>query len=91
MANIIDAIINLINNPVIELNKEYVNERNRANNMGDALEEYMKDLFAGTVNITDRTERLKIHSDVFSYLGNQNNIIIGNKKFFCLDRKEPII
>lgn len=73
MANIIDAIINLINNPVIELNKEYVNERNRANNMGDALEEYMKDLFAGTVNITDRTERLKIHSDVFSYLGNQNN------------------
>lgn len=73
MANIIDAIINLINDPVIELNKEYVNERNRANNMGQALEEYIKDLFAGTINVTDKNERLKLHSEVFSYLGNQNN------------------
>ena len=43
--NIIDAIINLVSNPVIEL-VEYYQGRNRANNAGDALEEYVKDLFS---------------------------------------------
>lgn len=73
MVNIIDAIINLIKNPVIELNEEYVNKRNRANNMGKALEEYIKDLFAGTMNLEDSNERMEKLEEVFSYSGNQNN------------------
>lgn len=69
--NIINAIYNLVNNPVVEL-VSYYQGRNRVNNVGDALEEYIKDLFANTFNMkeTDRIEKL---SEVFSYLGNSNN------------------
>ena len=38
MSNIIDAIYYLINNPVIKL-KDFYKSKNRANTMGDALEE----------------------------------------------------
>lgn len=41
--------------------------------MGDALEEYVKDLFANTINESDEQSRLVKISDTFSYLGNQNN------------------
>ena len=72
MSNIINAIYNLINDPVIEL-KAFYKSKNRANSMGDALEEYIKDLFANTINETDEQNRLKKISETFSYLGNQNN------------------
>lgn len=72
MVTIINAITNLINNPIVELNTEYVNLRNRANNMGEALEQYVKDLFAGTIN-DDEMVRMQKHSEVYSYTGNQNN------------------
>lgn len=69
--NIINAIYNLVSHPVIEL-VEYYQGRNRANSSGDALEEYIKDLFADSfeMNEADRLERL---SEVFSYLGNNSN------------------
>lgn len=69
--NIIDAIINLVSNPVTEL-VEYYQGRNRANNAGDALEEYVKDLFSGTFD-TAPEKRHRIQSEVFSYLGNNSN------------------
>lgn len=72
MANIIDAIINLVNNPVSELRETYA-RNNRANSAGDALEEYVKDLFAGTFNIEVESERLNKISETFSYLGNDSN------------------
>lgn len=72
MSNIINAIIQLVENPKFELRK-YSESHNRANNMGEALEEYIKDLFAGTVNETDENRRNQKLSEVFSYLGNQNN------------------
>lgn len=72
MSNIIDAIYNLINHPMIQL-KEFYKGKNRANNMGDALEEYIKDLFADTIHETDEQKRLHKISETFSYLGNQNN------------------
>ena len=71
MSNIIDAIYNLVQNPILKLT-EFYHVRNRANNMGDALEEYIKDLFANTFD-SSATERKQIHSHVFSYLGNSNN------------------
>jgi len=70
--NIIKAIINLVNNPIIKL-KEYAESHNRANSMGGALEEYVKDIFAGTVEETDEKVRNRRISECFSYLGNQNN------------------
>lgn len=48
MTNILHAIINIAKNPVLKL-REYQSQRSRVNNMGEALEEYIKDIFAGTV------------------------------------------
>ena len=70
--NIIDAIINIVKNPILEL-KEYSISHNRANSMGEALEEYIKDVFSGTLFEKDKNKRMKIISEVFSYLGNTNN------------------
>ena len=69
--NIINAIINLVNNPVTIVASTYIG-RNRANNMGDALEEYVKDLFSGAFGL-EESERLRKHSETFSYLGNPSN------------------
>lgn len=69
--NIINAIVNLANNPITQLVAHY-QSRNRANQAGDALEEYVKDLFANSFNLSI-TERQRCHSQVFSYLGNSNN------------------
>ena len=71
MSNILDAIVNLVNNPVVHL-REYYHGRNRANNVGDALEEYVKDMFAGTFGV-DEKERIEKISETFSYLGNNSN------------------
>lgn len=70
-ANIIDAIINFVQNPVIELVSCYQG-KNRANNAGDALEEYVKDMFANTFNLSE-TNRIERISRIFSYLGNNTN------------------
>ncbi len=72
MSNIINAIMRLVINPKFEL-RSYSESHNRANNMGEALEEYIKDIFAGTVNEKDESIRNQKLSNVFSYLGNQNN------------------
>lgn len=72
MRNIIDAIFEVVSNPQYMLGN-YASSHNRANNMGEALEEYIKDLFAGTVGLYDLNQRNRKLSEVFSYLGNQNN------------------
>ena len=69
--NIINAIFNLTNNPIVDLVSHY-NGRNRANNAGSALEEYVKDLFSNSFNLTE-TERLEKWNETFSYLGNDSN------------------
>ena len=69
--NIINAIINLVNNPITNVVSHYKSS-NRANQAGDALEEYVKDLFSGGFDLTEN-ERIKKHSEVFSYLGNNSN------------------
>lgn len=72
--NILHAIINLVNTstPIYKI-KEFYKSNNRANNSGDALEEYVKDLFAGTIDEKDFSIRQEKISKTFSYLGNQNN------------------
>lgn len=69
--NIIDAIINLVQNPVTQL-VNYYQGKNRANNAGDALEEYIKDIFANSFDMPE-AERLVQLNEVFSYLGNNSN------------------
>ncbi|MGL5252761.1 MAG: NgoPII family restriction endonuclease [Moraxella sp.] len=69
--NIINALINLLQNPIIDLQASYVN-RNRANSMGDALEHYVQDLFINGFSRTE-DERLSLIAQHFSYLGNASN------------------
>lgn len=69
--NIINAILNLVKHPIPHLVQHYQNH-NRANQAGDILEEYVKDLFADTFNLSD-DQRIKKYSNVFSYLGNNSN------------------
>ena len=71
MGTVIDAIENLVRNPVTLLAREY-QSHNRANGMGMALEEYVKDLFAGTFGLSD-IDRLDAFERTFSYLGNNSN------------------
>ena len=51
---------------------EYYRGKNRANTAGDALEEYIKDLFADSFDLNE-AQRLQRQSEVFSYLGNDRN------------------
>lgn len=79
MINILNAIKNLVDNPVINI-KSYYQGRNRANSVGDALEVYIKDVFANTIDKSEK-ESIVEYEKVFSYLGNQNNppdLIIKN-------------
>lgn len=49
--------------------------------MGAGLEEFIKDIFAGTINETDEQNRLTTFSQTYSYSGNKNNppdLILSN-------------
>ena len=65
--------MNLVDTPNYKLRETYQENHNRANSMGDALEEYIKDIFSETYNIENQKERLEKISEVFSYLGNNSN------------------
>jgi len=72
MANILQAFINIVNN--YQLNITNVTDgNNRANNMGEGLETYIKDMFAGTTNETNEQIKLEKLSRIYSYQGNKNN------------------
>lgn len=69
--NIINAIIHFIQNPIIDLQESYLG-KNRINNVGDALERYVQDLFLGDFDLNENDRNIKI-SEHFSYLGNASN------------------
>ena len=78
-ANIIRAIINIIVHNDYRL-KIISKSKNRVNSVGDSLEEFIKDIFASSINDNDSIRNKKI-ADSFSYLGNSNNppdIILKN-------------
>lgn len=71
MSNILKAIINTVKNPITKLD-DYQLGNNRINNVGVALEEFIKDAFANTIGKKEN-QKLEDYSKTFSYLGNQNN------------------
>jgi len=73
MTNILEALINIVENKDYEI-KEYTKGGNRAQNMGEALEEYIFDAFSNSFNIEDREERAAKHQEAFSFLGSKNKI-----------------
>ena len=72
MPNILTAIQTLINHPISDL-VSYYKGKNRINQIGDALECFIKDIFADTVTETNEQKKLLKYSEVFSYSGNANN------------------
>jgi len=72
MSNILKAFINTVNSYQTNVST-LTNGNNRANNMGDGLEEFIKNIFAGTMNETNEQNRLTIFSQTYSYSGNKNN------------------
>lgn len=72
MTNILEAIVNIANNPVVAIRNHYTG-RNRANNVGEALEMFVKDAFANTIQEQDIQVKHTRYNQVFSWLGNQNH------------------
>ena len=70
--NILTAISNIVTNQIGEL-RAFYESRNRANGMGETLEQYIKDIFASTLSEADETQRIERLADTFAYQGNQNN------------------
>jgi hypothetical protein len=72
MTNVLTAIRTIINHPISDL-VNYYQSKNRINQMGEALECFIKDIFADTVTESDQQKKLLKYSEVFSYSGNANN------------------
>ncbi len=72
MTNILEAIYNIVNHKNFAI-REFYSGRNRANSMGEALENYIKDAFADTFYSDDEQSRLRTYNEEFSWLGSQNN------------------
>ncbi len=74
MTNVLVALKNLLDTKTTDLIGFYSGKiHNRANNMGDALEYYVKDLFCGTIDIQDFDDKERQYSNYLSYGGNSNN------------------
>jgi len=72
MSNILRAFINIVNNHKIEV-QNVTQGNNRANNMGEGLESYIKDAFADTTYETNEQNKLEKLEKIYSYQGNKNN------------------
>jgi len=71
--NLLIALYNLLQHPVKDIIKYYSQSNNRINQVGEALEIYIKDIFCGTFGVVDLQKKNEIYSKYFSYLGNENN------------------
>jgi hypothetical protein len=72
VSNILKAFINTVKSYRARVSTlTYGN--NQANNMGDGLEEFIKDIFAGTMDEPNEQKRLETFAHVYSYNGNKNN------------------
>jgi hypothetical protein len=72
MTNVLEAIIRIIEYDNFEI-KESQSGRNRMNNMGEALELFIKNAFSDALETYDEFERLKKYNSEFSWTGNQNH------------------
>lgn len=70
--NLLIALKNIVDKPITSLVSHY-SSSNRMNNMGEALELYVKDIFCNSLEIETLTQKNEIFSNYFSYIGNQNN------------------
>ena len=72
MANILQAIHTIVSNDIPDVVNFY-RSNNKINAVGDALELFIKDIFANTLNEIDKVRKQEVYERVFSYTGNPNN------------------
>ena len=72
MSNILHSIDNIVRNPVVHLMEHFAGS-NRINNVGYALEEYIKDAFGSTIGWENESDKNERRAEVFSWSGTQNN------------------
>ena len=65
MKNILDAIVNIIQLPNLNVN-DLTSGNNRATNVGDGLENFIKDAFSNNLS-NDKNDKLENYSNTFSY------------------------
>ena len=89
--NILQAINSLIDNDLHSIERyKTLSYKIRINNMGEALENLVKDALCNNFNL-EADKRIAIQSEYFSYLGNQNNppdLIIRNDDAFEVKKIE---
>jgi len=73
MSNVLQAILNIEKSASTQLSLSS-NTANRMNSIGEGLEIYIKNAFAGTIDEANLELRDTKIAEVFSYLGNANNI-----------------
>jgi hypothetical protein len=73
MSNILKALVNIVNNYQVNVSN-VTSGNNRANNMGEGLESYIKDAFSGTFSEADKKKKKEIFRDNFSYEGSKTRI-----------------
>ena len=75
MSNILQALANIVAHPIPDILNYYKNiSNNRINQVGDALEAFIKDAFANTISEVNFANKSDIYSETFSWVGNSNNI-----------------
>ena len=70
--NLLKALSNISKLDKFSLAELYTG-KNRINNIGSALEYFIKDVFCSTLEIQDLEKKQEIYKEYFSYLGNPNN------------------
>lgn len=72
MSNIIKAFLKIVANYQTSI-QSVTSGNNRANNMGEGLEHYIKEMFADVGANDSQERRLEIFQETYSYQGNKNN------------------
>jgi hypothetical protein len=72
MSNVIKAFLKIVTNYQANI-QNVTNGNNRANNMGEGLEHYIKEMFADVSANDSQERRLEIFQETYSYQGNKNN------------------
>ncbi|MEA2100900.1 MAG: NgoPII family restriction endonuclease [Campylobacterota bacterium] len=72
MSNILQAFVNIVNNYKVTV-EEVTKGNNRANNMGEGLEAYVKKAFANNFKETNKKKQKENLRKTFSYMGAKNS------------------
>ena len=72
MANILQAIHTIVSNNIPDV-VDFYRSQNKINAAGDALELFIKDIFANTLDETNELKKQERYEQIFAYEGNANN------------------